>query len=66
MKSRLSLIVRVNVVLNSTVDVDNLCLSHLFLREDDCHATLNSYSFTNNGWSLLLLEETWQQLFFFG
>ena len=66
MKSRLSLIVRVNVVLNRTVDVNNLCLSHLFLREDDCHPTLNLYSFTNNGWSLLLLEETWQQLFFLG
>ena len=30
-------------------------------REDDCHFTL--YSFTNNDWSLRLLEKTWQQLF---
>ena len=34
---------------------------NLFFSEDDCHPTL--YSFTNNGWSLRLLEKTWQQLF---
>ena len=31
-------------------------------REDDCHLTL--YLFTNNDWSLRLLEKTWQQLLF--
>ena len=31
--------------------------------EDDCHPSLNSNSFTNIGWSLRLLEKTWQQLF---
>ena len=35
---------------------------HVF-REDDYHPSLNSYSFTNIGWSLRLLEKTWQQLF---
>ena len=35
----------------------------LFFSEDDCHPTLTLYSFTNNGWSLRLLEKTWQQLF---
>ena len=35
-----------------------------FFSEDDCHPTLTGlYSFTNNGWSLRLLEKTWQQLF---
>ena len=33
----------------------------LFFSEDDCHPTL--YSLTNNGWSLRLLEKTWQQMF---
>ena len=36
---------------------------NLFFSEDDCHPTLTLYSFTNNGWSLRLLEKTWQQLF---
>ena len=36
---------------------------NLFFSEDDCHPTLKLYSFTNNGWSLRLLEKTWQQLF---
>ena len=31
--------------------------------EDDCHPSLNLHSFTNIGWSLRLLEKTWQQLF---
>ena len=31
----------------------------VFFSEDDCHPTL--YSFANNGWSLWLLEKTWQQ-----
>ena len=31
----------------------------LVFSEDDCHPSL--YSFTNNGWSLRLLENTWQQ-----
>ena len=35
-----------------------------FFSEDDCHPTLNLSSFTSNGWSLRLLEKTWQQLFF--
>ena len=35
---------------------------HVF-SEDDCHPSLNSYSFTNISWSLRLLEKTWQQLF---
>ena len=35
----------------------------LFFSEDDCHPSLNLYSFTNIGWSLRLLEKTWQQLF---
>ena len=30
---------------------------HVF-SEDDCHPSLNLYSFTNIGWSLRLLEET--------
>ena len=34
-----------------------------FFSGDDGHLTLNLYSFTNNGWSLQLLEKTWQQLF---
>ena len=36
---------------------------NLFFSEDDCHPTLNLYSFLNNGWLLRLLEKTWQQLF---
>ena len=36
---------------------------NLFFSEDDCHPTLTLYSFTNNGWSLRLLEKTRQQLF---
>ena len=36
---------------------------HVF-REDNCHPSLNSCSFTNIGWSLWLLEKTWQQSFF--
>ena len=36
---------------------------NLFFSGDDCHPTLTLYSFTNNGWSLRLLEKTWQQLF---
>ena len=35
---------------------------HVF-SEDDCHPSLNLHSFTNIGWSLQLLEKTWQQLF---
>ena len=35
---------------------------HVF-SEDDCHPSLNLHSFTNIGWSLRLLEKTWQQLF---
>ena len=35
---------------------------HVF-REDDFHPSLNLHSFTNIGWSLQLLEKTWQQLF---
>ena len=35
----------------------------LFFNEDDCHPSLNLYSFTNIGWSSRLLEKTWQQLF---
>ena len=35
---------------------------HVFSK-DDCHPSLNSYSFTNISWSLRLLEKTWQQLF---
>ena len=35
---------------------------NLFFSEDDCHPTL--YSFTNNGWSLRLLEKTSQQVVF--
>ena len=38
---------------------------HPFFSEDDCHPTLNLSSFTNNGWSLRLLEKTWQKFFFF-
>ena len=34
---------------------------NLFFSEDDCRPTL--HSFTNNGWSLRLLEKTLQQLF---
>ena len=34
---------------------------NFFFSEDDCHPTL--HSFTNNGWSLRLLEKTWQRLF---
>ena len=33
----------------------------LVFSEDDCHPTL--YSLSNNGWTLRLLEKTWQQLF---
>ena len=36
---------------------------HVF-SEDDCHPSLNLYSFTCIGWSLRLLEKTWHQLFF--
>ena len=28
------------------------------LSDDDCHPSLNLHSFTNNGWSLRLLEKT--------
>ena len=35
---------------------------HVF-SEDDCHPSLNVYSFTSIGLSLRLLEKTWQQLF---
>ena len=35
----------------------------VFCEDDDCHPTLTLNSFTNNGWSLRLLEKTWQQLF---
>ena len=41
------------------------CLAYpekLFFSEEMCHPTLNLYSFTNNGWSLQLLENAWQQL----
>ena len=31
---------------------------HPFFSEDNCHSTLKLYSFTNNGWSLRLLEKT--------
>ena len=38
---------------------------NLLFSENDGHPTLTLYSFTNNGWSLrLLIEKTWQQLFF--
>ena len=33
----------------------------LVFSDDNCHPSL--YSFKNNGWSLRLLEKTWQQLF---
>ena len=36
---------------------------NIFFTEDDCHPSLNLHSFTNFGWSLWLLEKTWQQLF---
>ena len=35
---------------------------NLFFSENNCHPTL--HSFTNNGWSLGLLDKTWQQLFY--
>ena len=31
----------------------------LVFSEDECHPSL--YSFTNNGWSLRLLEKAWEQ-----
>ena len=36
---------------------------NLFFSEDDCHPTLTLHLFTNNGWSLRLLEKIWQHLF---
>ena len=36
----------------------------LVFSEDDCHPTFTLYLFTNNGWSLGRLENTWQQFFF--
>ena len=36
---------------------------NMFFSEDDCHPTFTLYLFMNNGWSLRLLEKTWQQLF---
>ena len=58
------------VVVEYGLDLLKRCLcfarrnpENLFFCEDDCHPTLTLYSFTNNGWSLRLLEKTWQQLF---
>ena len=40
--------------------LDEIQKTCLFIK-DDCHSTLHSFS--NNGWSLRLLEKTWHQLF---
>ena len=37
--------------------------THVF-NEDDCHPSLNLYSFTNIGWSLRLLQKTWKAVVF--